>query len=97
MTAAPRELTMEQRREILAREVALAVQHGARVEAQSDAQAVVVFGRPVNHLLHAVLTLFTVGLWALAWALDARGGGEVRLVITVQPDGSVEQVEGPRT
>lgn len=95
MALGSRTVTMDERRETLARHVALAVKHGARVESQTDFQAVVVFGRPVNHPLHLILTLLTAGLWALAWTIEARGGGERRLVITVDATGDVEEVEGP--
>ena len=43
------------------------VAHGARVEQQTDTYAVVLMTRPLNHVLHAVLMLVTVGLWGIVW------------------------------
>jgi hypothetical protein len=57
----------DERKASLARTIANLVAQGRRVESQSDYQAVLIRGRHVRHVLHLVLTLITVGLWAPIW------------------------------
>jgi hypothetical protein len=71
--------------------------HGGRVAFQGEATAVVVTGRPVNHLLHLILTLLTGGLWLVVWALVTATGGERSQTLTVDEDGSVRVSEPNRT
>ena len=74
----------------LAAAVGWHVGHGWRVEsAPMPGQVVVVSGRPVNHILHLLLTVLTMGLWGLVWLLLTLSPSESRAVLTVQPDGSV--------
>jgi hypothetical protein len=62
---------------------------GARIESQGDFQAVVVRGHRVNHLLHFLIGIFTLGLWWLVWIVLAITGGEKRQMITVDQFGNV--------
>jgi hypothetical protein len=60
------------------------VANNARVESQSDYQAVLVTGHPVNHILHLLLTLFcTCGLWVFVWLFLVLTGGVKRQLIFV--------------
>jgi hypothetical protein len=77
------------RKELLDRTVAAQIATGGRVQSQSDYQAVVVHGRPVNHVLHLILCVFTVGLWAPVWVCLAILGGEKRSMVTVDEYGNV--------
>jgi hypothetical protein len=61
-----------------------------RVESQSDFQAVLVQGKPVNHTLHAILTVFTCLLWGIVWAVVAGTGGEKREMIVIDEFGNVQ-------
>lgn len=79
----------EERKELLARTVAGQVASGARVESQSDFQAVLVRGKAVNHVLHLILTLVTLMLWAVIWIALAIFGGEKRSLVTVDEYGNV--------
>jgi hypothetical protein len=36
------------------------------VESQQDFQAVIVKGKPINHALHIIVSLLTLGLWLVA-------------------------------
>ena len=81
--------SLEERKELLARTIAHQVVTGARVESQSDFQAVLVEGKPVNHVLHAILTIFTCLLWGIAWAIIAATGGEKRQMVVVDEFGNV--------
>jgi hypothetical protein len=84
----------EERKELLARTVAAQVAGGARVESQSDFQAVIVKGKPVNHVLHLILSLVTLFTWAIVWIALAIFGGEKRSMVTVDEYGnaSVQKV-----
>lgn len=67
-----------------------AVSRGGRVEYRSQFQAVVVYGKPVNHILHLILSIVTAGLWLIVWFLVAQSGGERRDVIDVDSFGKME-------
>jgi hypothetical protein len=84
----------EERKELLSRTVASQVAGGARVESQSDFQAVIVKGKPVNHVLHLILSLVTFLLWSTVWIALAIFGGEKRSMVTVDEYGnaSVQKV-----
>lgn len=74
---------------MLAQAVQQEVVRGARVESQQDFQAVVVFGKQVNHVLHLILTLVTCLVWGLVWLALLLFGGEKRLMIVVDDYGNV--------
>jgi hypothetical protein len=88
--------TSEQRKELLAQQVANQVRSGRRVESQSDYQAVIVYGRKVNHILHFLLGFVTFGLWWLVWIMLAIGGGERRELIAVDELGNASVQKLPR-
>ena len=81
--------TLEERKAILAKHVAAAVPFGARIESQSDTMAVLVAGKPVNHILHFLIGIPTLGMWWLVWLFLAITGGEKRRVVTVDEYGNV--------
>jgi hypothetical protein len=87
----------DERRLILAQQIQMAIARGGRVESQGDAMAVVVYGKPVNHILHLLLTLLTAGFWLIVWIILVLSGGEKRWMITVDESGNVQnqQVTGP--
>ena len=60
---------------------ALTIQ-GYRVEFRSDTQAVMVKGKRPNHVLHLLLTIFTLGLWGIVWIILAITMHERRRIIT---------------
>ncbi|AEF40239.1 hypothetical protein AS9A_1790 [Hoyosella subflava DQS3-9A1] len=66
------------RRQYLAIALNNEVSQGARVESQTDFSAIVVYGKPCNHVLHALITLLggllTCGLlllWGIVWIVLA--------------------------
>ena len=61
---------------------------GWRVESQTEYQAVMVKGHRTNNVLHLILTIVTVGLWAIVWILVAVLGGEKRAVVAVDEYGN---------
>jgi Protein of unknown function (DUF2510) len=81
--------TGDERKVILAQQLQTAAARGLRIESQSDFQAVLVEGKPVNHTLHAILTIFTCLLWGIVWAIIAATGGESRQMVVVDEFGNV--------
>jgi len=79
----------EERRNALAEAVALELVDGCRVEPVSDYQVVVVKGSRPNHGLHLILTVVTLGLWALVWIPAAIFQREHRTSISVDQFGEV--------
>lgn len=79
-----------ERKRILATYIATEVAtNGARVESQTDENAVLVYGKRVNHLLHLLLCVPTAGLWAIPWIIMAAMGGEKRKVVRVDDYGNI--------
>jgi len=81
--------TQDERQAILSAHVRMAVAHGGRVQSQDGVSAVIVYGKPVNHVLHAILTIFLLGLWLLVWIPMAMTGGERRELLTVDKSGNI--------
>ena len=76
------------RKQLLSRQVASMLSQGRRVESQSDYQAVLVYGPRPNHILHFIITLFTLGFWGIIWIALALMGGEKREIVQVDEWGS---------
>jgi len=80
----------DERKALLAQQIQSAAARGMRVESQSDFQAVMVEGQPVNHVLHAIITIFSCGLWGIAWIILAITGGEKRAMAVVDEFGNLQ-------
>ena len=81
--------TTEKRKEALARQISNKIAQGYRVQSQSDYQAVLSKGTPVNHVLHGVLSLLTLGTWLIVWIPVALFSGEKREMASVDEFGHV--------
>lgn len=79
----------DERRNILAQQIQMSAVRGLRVETQDRYQAIMIEGQPVNHVLHAIITIFSCGLWGIVWAILAATGGERRHLISVDEYGNV--------
>lgn len=79
-----------ERKAILAQQLQGAAARGLRIESQSEFQAILVKGQPVNNTLHAILTIFTCLIWGIVWAVIAATGGEKREMIVVDEFGNVQ-------
>lgn len=82
-------LSMEERRQRLQAVVQAEVLRGARIESQTDTLVVIVHGHRVNHLLHFLIGVFTIGAWWFVWLLLVILGGEKRYLIAVDERGNV--------
>lgn len=74
---------------MLAQQLQHAAARGLRVESQSEYQAVLVEGKPINHTLHAILTFVTCLVWGIVWAVIAATGGEKKHQLIVDEFGNV--------
>ena len=93
--SAPAKKTPDERKEILSQMIANQLaRSGYRIESRSDFDAVLVRGKPVNHVLHLLLTIFTLGLWIFVWIVLAIIGGEKREMVSVDEFGrsSIQQL-----
>jgi hypothetical protein len=88
LPAAPATKTPEERKALLAQAVANWVHGGWRVESQTDYQAVMARGHRPNHILHLILTLITLGIWAIVWILVTLLGGEKHAVVSIDEYGN---------
>lgn len=80
----------DERKALLAQQLQQASARGLRMESQTEFQAVLVEGKPVNHVLHAILTVATCLLWGIVWAILAGTGGEKRHMVVVDEFGNVQ-------
>lgn len=56
-----------QRQQALATAVQQEVTRGGRVESQGPYNAIIRYGKDINHVLHLILTLVTCSVWGLVW------------------------------
>ena len=77
----------EHRKKMLAETISRQVAKGRRIESQSDYQAVLASGKNVNHILHLLLSFFTLGMWAVIWLLMVLTGGVKREMVQVDEAG----------
>lgn len=71
-------------------DIAGLVAQGARVEWIGRECAVLAYGGRVNHVLHAILSLVTFGLWLPVWLLIALSSKPRRVTLTVDAFGQVQ-------
>ena len=80
----------DQRRYILNEQVQTMAARGWAVESQTDYMAIMALRRPVNHGLHAALSLLTLGFWLIVWAIvAAANAGAMRETVQVDANGNV--------
>ena len=83
----------EERKNLLAAALARMARAGWRIESLGEFQAVVVKGRRVNHILHLLIAIFTIGLWVLVWLVLAVSGGEQRYLVQVDALGEISRIQ----
>jgi hypothetical protein len=82
--------TDECRSAILERAIMRAVSRAGSVEYRAPFNAVVIYkSKPVNHVLHGILTLLTFLVWALVWITLTQRSGERREVLEVDQFGNL--------
>ncbi|MCV7353466.1 DUF2510 domain-containing protein [Mycobacterium parmense] len=83
-----------QRATALDQELMAVVARGGRVEARTTTSAIVATGRPINHVLHLLVTVLLCGLWLPVWIVMTVSGGEKRTTISVDENGHVQRTNG---
>ena len=61
------------------------------VESQTDTAATLVKGERVNHVLHLIISIVTVGSWLIVWAVLTRLGGRTYVTLQVGPAGAIHE------
>lgn len=84
-------LSEAERAVALDQELMADVARGARVEARMPTWAIIVTGKPVNHVLHLLVTVLLCGLWLPVWIIMAVNSGEKRTTLTVDETGQVQR------
>ena len=79
----------ETRRAALAQRLQKAQGDGWRVESQTEFSASLAKGHRPNHLLHLVLTVLTLELWAIVWIILAITNKEKHRFLAVDEQGNV--------
>jgi hypothetical protein len=74
---------------ILDQELVKIVGSGGHVLARTPTSAVVAFGKPVNHVLHLLVSVLLCGLWLPVWLLMVVTGGERRITVMVDEYGEL--------
>lgn len=87
-------LSEAQRAGALDQELVAMLARGGRVEARTPTSAVVSTGKPINHILHLLITVLLVGLWLPVWIIMAIDGGEKRTTVSVDEYGRVQRTRG---
>lgn len=82
-------LSEAERQSVMDQALASYVAAGATVVYRDSRQAVISDQPHVNHVMHAILSLLTFGLWLLVWLLVAMTAKEKRHTITVDEFGRV--------
>lgn len=83
------EASLAKQKKNLSQGVQREVVSGYRVESQTDTNAILVKGGNINHVLHLILTLVTLGAWSLVWLILWIANRESRLILTVDDYGNV--------
>ena len=78
-------------RTTLDRAVAKELASGAELESQAGTNAVLLKGKKVNHVLHAILSLITAGFWLIVWLILVVTNKRQRIILSVNERGEVER------
>lgn len=78
-------------RAVLDRAVANELASGAELESQAGMNAVLLKGKKVNHVLHAILSLITAGVWLIVWLLLVLTNKRQRIILSVNEHGTVDR------
>lgn len=64
---------------------------GAELESQTPTNAVLRSGKKVNHVLHAILSVLTAGIWLIVWAVLVLTNKKQRIVLSLDASGQVQR------
>lgn len=69
---------------------------GWRLEVRTQTTAVLSSGGEPNHVLHAILSVFTIGLWVPIWLLVIATNNPRRMTLIVDPNGAISRVDNAK-
>lgn len=90
----PRPLSDDERKAWLAQQVDEHLRYGWQIESRTDNLASLRRGKPINHVLHLILTLLTCFAWALVWIGLVIFAGEKHKTISTQDADRRPQAQG---
>jgi len=65
-------ISNDQRKQILFQQISIYLNQGWEVQSQNEFSAILVKKpKPVNHILHLLLSIFTAGVWLIVWIILA--------------------------
>lgn len=82
-------MTDEERKALLSAHILGAIATGWVLREEGSHSATMTKGKPVNHVLHAILTFFTCFLWGFIWLIVACTGGRQEATLVVDHSGQV--------
>lgn len=85
----------KERAELLDRALMTMASQGKRIETRLPTSAVVVTGKPVNNVLHLLLSIFLCGFWVPIWLLLGAFTGERRETVSVDEYGQLHAQKVP--
>lgn len=88
-------LTEQQRSALLDQAIMGMAAQGDRLESRMPTSAVLITGKPVNNVLHLLLSVFCCGLWVPVWLALGALTGERRKTVIVDEWGQVHSNKLP--
>lgn len=72
--------------------IAAELGQGGELESSTGQTAVILRGKKVNHVLHAILSLLTAGLWLIVWVVLVATNKRQRIILSADASGTVSRV-----
>lgn len=88
-------LSPDERKSTLSRAVQEQLRYGGRIESASDFQVVLLFGESVNHLLHFLIGILTIGAWWIVWLILAVSNRRIRRSLYIDEAGVIHSQDVP--
>jgi hypothetical protein len=82
-------LSDDERKSRLSSAVAFEVSQGWRIDSQTDHMVALTRGGDTSHVLHFLLTLFTLGLWGIIWLIRGLSNFKSRKILSVDLHGKI--------
>jgi hypothetical protein len=84
-------ITMEQRRNLLQREIVKFVNQGYQVQSSTDTQVVLSKKKKIRLITHIVIALLTAGIWLLVPLIQIINRKQNTIVLSVDEFGNIRK------
>mgnify|MGYP006999136975 CR=1 FL=1 len=84
-------ITMEQRRNLLQREIVKFVNQGYQVQSSTDTQVVLSKKKKIRLITHIVISLLTAGIWLLVPLIQIINRKQNTIVLSVDEFGNIRK------